>query len=244
MNYEFEMMKYNLNLKNYDIENSIIKHKKNKQSKIMGVNIKTDNNGFRIMDRKELKKKKILMIGDSMTFGFGSKTTFSEIVDNETENYSVYNAGIGNTNTIMQVKNFTKFHSKIKPNVVVLNFFINDLEKVKIKKFFFKNLFSINYLKHKVMQVYMKIKKTDYIKFYKQNYEDKNFIKETFNSIIELKQFCKDNNIILLVHILPELNNVNQYPFLQEEKMITEFLDSIDVNYIQGISYMSDEQSR
>ena len=93
------------------------------------------------------------------------------------------------------------------------------------------------------MQVYMKIKKTDYIKFYKQNYEDKNFIKETFNSIIELKQFCKDNNIILLVHILPELNNVNQYPFLQEEKMITEFLDSIDVNYIQGISYISDEQS-
>ena len=94
------------------------------------------------------------------------------------------------------------------------------------------------------MQVYMKIKKTDYIKFYKQNYEDKNFIKETFNSIIELKQFCKDNSIILLVHILPELNNVNQYPFWQEEKMITEFIDSIDVNYIQGISYMSDEQSR
>ena len=28
MNYEFEMMKYNLNLKIYDNENNIIKHKK------------------------------------------------------------------------------------------------------------------------------------------------------------------------------------------------------------------------
>ena len=47
---------------------------KNKEAKIMGVNIETDSNGFRVFDRKKLKK--ILMIGDSMTFGFGSKNIF------------------------------------------------------------------------------------------------------------------------------------------------------------------------
>ena len=243
MNYEFEMMKYNLNLKIYDTENNIIKHKKNKEAKIMDVNIETDSNGFRVFDRNQIKEKKILMIGDSMTFGFGSKKTFSEIIDNNTENYSVFNAGVGNTNTIMQVRNFLNFQSKVKPNVVILNFFINDLEKIEIKNFFLKNLYSINFLYHKFMQVYLRLKKIDYVEFYKQSFEDKDFIEETFNSIRKLNEFCKENNIKLFVHILPELNNVQQYPFLNEEKIITDHLDLNKISYVQGISYIDNEKS-
>ena len=41
-----------------------------------------------------------------MTFGWGANKTFSSILDDNLKNYEVINAGIGNTNTIMQIENF------------------------------------------------------------------------------------------------------------------------------------------
>ena len=42
-------------------------------------------------------------------------------------NYEVLNAGIGNTNTIMQINNFFEnFSSKFEYELIVLNFFINE----------------------------------------------------------------------------------------------------------------------
>ena len=49
-----------------------------------------------------------MMLGDSMTFGWGAQRTFSDVLFEKTSNYNVINAGIGNTNTRMQVENFFK----------------------------------------------------------------------------------------------------------------------------------------
>ena len=53
--------------------------------------------------------------------------------------------------------------------------------------------------------------------------------------------FVKKNNSKLLVHILPELNNVQQYP-LNEEKIITDHLDLNKISYVRGISYIDNEK--
>ena len=37
------------------------------------------------------------------------------------------------------------------------------------------------------MQVFLRLKKIDYVEFYKQSFEDKDFIEAMLNSILEIK---------------------------------------------------------
>ena len=82
--YELEMMKYAKELKEIKTykDQKYIKHKPNKNSiKIMNSVISTDKRGYRkneINVSEELPK--IILLGDSMTFGFGSRITFSDIL--------------------------------------------------------------------------------------------------------------------------------------------------------------------
>ena len=46
----------------------------------MGVDIIIDENGFRDQLQNKNRDKKILMLGDSMTFGWGASETFSSIL--------------------------------------------------------------------------------------------------------------------------------------------------------------------
>ena len=58
-----------------------LKHKPNKKIKIMNVEINTDKWGFRESKiESDINLPKIILLGDSMTFGFGSKITFSDIL--------------------------------------------------------------------------------------------------------------------------------------------------------------------
>ena len=96
------------------------------------------------------------MLGDSMTLGWGANQTFSSILEkNINNNIQVLNAGIGNTNTYMQINNFFENLRKYNFDVVILNFFINDFEKVKIKhaNFIENNLYSFTYLKTKIIKI-------------------------------------------------------------------------------------------
>ena len=136
MNYEIEMMKYANQLKIISNNKEIgIEHKKNKEGVFMGTKINLNSDGFRNSNNLKSNSKKILMLGDSMTLGWGANKPFANILNKKITNYEVINAGIGNTNTIMQVENFFNNHeSKYKYDIIVLNFFINDFENVKVKE--------------------------------------------------------------------------------------------------------------
>ena len=69
-----------------------------------------------------------------MTFGWGASETFSSILDKKITSHKILNAGVGNTNTIMQINNFFEnLVNKFEYDVVVLNFFINDFENINIE---------------------------------------------------------------------------------------------------------------
>ena len=139
LNTNIEMLKY-ANLFKIVSENKSIglEHRKNVKKKLMNVDLQLNSQGFRNNIDIDNKKKKILMLGDSMTLGWGANQTFSSILEkNINNNIQVLNAGIGNTNTYMQINNF------------FTNFIKYDFENVKIKKvsFFKKSLKEITKLK-------------------------------------------------------------------------------------------------
>ena len=84
MNYEIEMMKYANRLKVISNNKDIgIEHKKNKKTFLMGAEVTLNSKGFRGNELKN-ETKKILMLGDSMTFGWGAKNPFPNILDKNT----------------------------------------------------------------------------------------------------------------------------------------------------------------
>ncbi len=243
MNYEIEMMKYANQLKELSLNKDIgIVHKKNVKAKLMGAEIKLDSNGFRNDEVQHKDKKKILMLGDSMTLGWGAKKPFPYVLNNLMPNYDVLNAGIGNTNTIMQVNNFMQNFSKTyNYEIIILNFFINDFENVKVKKpnFFQRNSFFYTFLNNKINTIFIKFNfKKDWETFYSDSYSNKKIQHETLIQILRLNDFCKKNNIKFIIHNIPELRNLKNYKFMNETNTIKEFSSKNSINFVDSLSVL------
>ncbi len=241
MNYEIEMMKYANELKIISNDKNIgIEHKKNLKSYLMGAEVKLNSHGFR---NSELDNhtKKILMMGDSMTFGWGAKTPFPNILDRKIKSFQVINAGIGNTNTSMQINNFfANFKDLYKYDLIILNFFINDFEEVKVVKpnFLQKHSYTYTYLSNKINKILIKNSlKKNWNEFYSGLYINKQVKDETFQNIINLNNYCKDNDIKFVIHNIPEIRNLKNYQFKKETDLLENFAKKNNIKFIN--SYQS-----
>lgn len=234
-----EMTKYAKTLKVVSKDPSIgIEHQKNKSENLMNVEIKLNNIGTRNNYDYE-NKKSILMIGDSMTLGWGASKTFSDyIYEKYNKNINVYNSGIGNTNTIMQINLFLKKNKNIKPEIIILNFFVNDFEKVEIKNtnFIIQNLYflSIIYDLYNTALIKLGLKK-DWKDFYLDTLKNKEIINETQKKIRELKKYCDNNSITLIINNIPSLTQLNQYPFFKISNLIKKFSKDNNIIFIDSL---------
>jgi len=249
-NYEIEMMKYAKNIKKVESVNGykIFLHRPNIKTNIMRAEIKTDKNGFRYnLDNKE-NSNVIMLLGDSMTFGFGSSYTFADFLQEElTGQYNILNTGVGNTNTEMQEKGFLEFHKVHDPKILVLNFFINDLEVINPKKknFIRNNFYSFTYLYYKYNIIKLRFSETStFSSYYKKTFEDEEVLLNVFNSILNLKKYSEENNIKFFIHFIPELHNLKNYPFIYEHNIIKKFLLKNRINYIDGLDYLQNKKEK
>lgn len=239
MNYEIEMMKYAKDLKVISKNKKIgIEHKKNIEGTYMGAKVILDENGFRIKYNKKKSINKIIMLGDSMTFGWGANETFSDLLNEKLQNHEILNAGIGNTNTIMQISNFFEnFSSKYNYDMIVLNFFINDFESVIINKpnFLQKYSYFYTFLNNKLNTIFIKFKiKEDWEKFYSKNYSNKEIREETLSLINKLNKYCLKNNIKFVIHNIPELRDLDDYKFKKETIIIKDFAIENNIIFIDS----------
>jgi lysophospholipase L1-like esterase len=86
---------------------------------------------------KEPGKKQVLVIGDSFAAGHGLKDVrerFSNILEAKlgADKYSVYNLGMSGADTRDEAKRLEEF--PIKPDIIILEYFPNDIEKVGREK--------------------------------------------------------------------------------------------------------------
>ena len=248
-NYELEMMKYAKELKEIKVYNTqrYLKHKPNKENiKIMNIEISTDQRGFRknkVKFSEDLPK--IILLGDSMTFGFGSETTFSDILQEKfKKKYVFLNTAVGNTNTIMQVSYFFSEMTNLNPKFVILNFYINDLENINLDK---KNLLSSNFYLYNFVNFRLNLinsKKKNYVNYYKNTFLNDKIKKQTFDKILDLKKYSKKNDIIFLVNFIPDLREINNYPFKNEENFLKKFLSENDIPFIENLENFKDLEPR
>ena len=98
--------------------------------KAFGVRVYTDENGFRIKKKSNIKKenKDILFVGGSVTFGPGIKAdkTFVELLNNKSS-FNIRNASVFGTNlenNIEIIKNYKNFKNI---NKIFINFPLDDI---------------------------------------------------------------------------------------------------------------------
>ena len=88
----------------------------------------------------DLNENKIIFLGSSISLGWGieNQYTYPELIQSklstELINYKVLNSSVGNYNTYRYVNNYLTNHTDINPQILVVNYFINDVEDLHIRE--------------------------------------------------------------------------------------------------------------
>ena len=243
LNLDIEMLKYAKSHKIISANKDIgLEHRSNVKKKLMNVEIKLNSQGFRNNIDIDHSKKKILMLGDSITLGWGAQNTFSYNLEKFlNSDIQVINAGIGNTNTYMQIYNFFENYSKYNFDMIILNFFVNDFESVIIKKsnLFVKNLYFISYFKAKILKILIENSLIDnYENFYLKTIEDKELVEVSLNLIEKLNEYCKKEKIIFVINYIPELRGMKNYKYNKQIKILENFSKQNEIKFINSLDVL------
>ena len=138
MLYELEMWKYAREVKMRDARPDLgHRHRPQAEARLMGVDVRTDSRGLRgpeIADKAAAGVARIAFVGDSITMGWGvaEKETFThQVIEGLVKagrKVDGFNLGVGNYNTLQELSLFREVGAPLKPDIVVLAYFINDAE--------------------------------------------------------------------------------------------------------------------
>ena len=228
-NFDIEMWKYARELKQVSpIPGVGHEHVPNAAGIYMGVPVAINSLGLR--DREyDLAKPagtvRVLMLGDSVTFGWGAPvdgTTAKRLearlnAANSGQTYEVINTGIGNTNTAMQVAHFLNKWHKFDPDIIVLNYFVNDAEKTPSRRqnFVLERSYAAVFLAGRFDVLWRSyFGGSDWKAYYDGLYrDDAPGWRQAREALAALTDYSRRNGIGLLVANYPELHELADYPF-------------------------------
>ena len=243
-NYNTEMWRYSKELKiPYQNQNLPFVHRKNKTANLYGVEFHIDENGLRIGKDKNIKlgTKKILFLGDSFTVGWGVPfdNTISNLVEKLYKNIDIesINMGCGNYNTIMEVELFKQIGINLKPEVVILCFYINDLEDTprilsRFEYFLMTNFYIYGFLFDKYVKLKSKFDSDFTNHYYHTQYADPAKLKKNNAAIKLLAQLCKNYNMKLLIVNIPDLRNLENYKYDFASKYIEGVANELNLEFL------------
>ncbi len=256
-NYNTEMWRYSRDMK-IPSSNKLMsyEHTPNKSGLYYGTMITTNADGFRdyYYDvKKPLSTYRILMLGDSVTLGWGTNSSdiFSKVIERKLNSMisgkkiEVINTGIGCYNTQMEVELLKQKGLKYNPDMIILNYYINDPEPTKktntILYFLQKNLYTYMFFWDKFSNLFLKLKNETYISYYSRLYEDSyNGKTIMLQSINELAKIVHEKDIKLLIVVYPDFHNFPNYRFEYVTHLIRNASISNRIYFLDLLPYFKD----
>jgi lysophospholipase L1-like esterase len=255
LDFAMEMWKYAVQLKE-PVENPRLSfvHRPNRSAFLMGVEVSTNSHGLRDREYQEAKPAgtyRIVMAGDSTTLGWGVPfdETIPKILERELnrtgipgyQHSEVLNAGVGNYDTVQEVEHYKTLDVRFHPDLVVLNYFINDAEPVPREHH--PLLLGRSYLLAFVVSRYdallqfagLRPKWNDY---YAGLYLDERpGLQAAEEALRQLSEATRSDGTALLVTIIPELHQINggAYPFASQQQKIKDVLTAQQVPVVDLI---------
>lgn len=233
LEYTLEMWKYARYAKRVAADPKVgHEHVPGARARLMGVDVEINSKGLRDREFTIEKPKdtvRVLMLGDSLAFGWGvavDKTTSKQLevqlnarakAAGSTTTYEVINTGVGNYNTQMEIQYFFNEGVRYGPDIVVLNYFINDAEPTPsyTGNFFNENFQAYVYFAGRFDLLMRGKAKKDWRAHYRDLYDDNAPAwADTKSSMKRLGAWCSENKIPCVLVNQPELHELKTYPFL------------------------------
>jgi lysophospholipase L1-like esterase len=260
LDFSMEMWKYAVQLKR-PVANPQLSfaHAPNRSGFLMGVPVSINSQGLR--DREFSFEKptgvyRVLMLGDSTTFGWGvrmEETAAKQLEKKLNEHLppgydkaEVINAGVGNYDTIQEVTYYETIGWKYNPDLVVLVFFINDPEPVPVEKkgFLIDRSYLIAFATNRIDGLMRHAGvRPDWKTYYASLYDDdRPGFQACKKAIGSLAESTRSHGAKLLVAILPELHQINgdSYPFKNAHQKIKDVAVTENVPVVELIDGLKD----
>jgi lysophospholipase L1-like esterase len=255
--FDLEMWKYAKDVKIVDPDPLIgHRHGANRKAFLMGVWLETNSQGLR--DREYSFEKtpgvlRVLMLGDSLTEGWGvpEPDTFVRRVERLYADHGVkaevINTGVGNWNTVEEVELFMTDVYRYNPDIVVLNYAINDSEPVphdRPPSFLMRHCYSCVFLLGRYDALRRMIfGGQDWKEYYLGLVGDgttQGWI-DSKAAIKKLADYCKEHRIKLLIAMHPELHDVQHYQLQWITDLVRGAAAEYDVPFVDLLPYVHDQ---
>jgi lysophospholipase L1-like esterase len=249
LDFNIEMWKYAVALKRpvADPQLSFV-HVPNGHAHLMGVDVDINSQGLR--DREYTLEKppgtyRILMLGDSTTFGWGvrAEDTAAKILERELNaagsdtRFEVINAGVGNYGTVQEVTYYRTRGRAFHPDVVVLVYFINDAEPVpqETSSFLRDRSYFVAFVVSRVDGLLrLSGRLADWRTYYGSLYDDRRPGWMAAQAALkDLAHTARQDDASVVVALLPELHEINGvYPFEREHARVRAAAEAAQIRTI------------
>ncbi|MBF0504787.1 MAG: hypothetical protein HQL14_06765 [Candidatus Omnitrophica bacterium] len=237
--YDVEMAKYAMNIVE---EGGYRFYKPNISIKVMGVWIHTNADGFRGKDYPVARthQKRIIFLGSSFLLGWGVKEedTFHNILESNLSKIyptQIINTGMINYNTDQETHLFIAKGLKYHPDKVVVFWVGSDVmptpHKSKWRFLGHSQFITLCWSFSHILAEHLDAAKSYKFYYSGQYKEGAPGLVRAKEAILELKDVCRKNHILLQVVMMPDLHNLANYPFKKGYRMIQGFFrdNGIDV---------------
>lgn len=248
MQYDLEMWKYAKQIKRIS-ENPEIghEHRPGRAARLMGVEVSTNSGGQRDREFAQPKPEgttRIVMLGDSLTFGWGvaqestvSKRLEALLGDEASETrYEVVNAGVGNYNAAMSSHWMRARGMALEPDLVVFNYSFNDAEVTPrragggLAEWSYAWIYFAGRFGEVARRV---VGGQDWQAYYDGLYaDDAPGWRDAQEQIRLLAQFCEQQGLPLVLVNYPELHQLDPYPLASVSERVRALADSLGLPYL------------
>jgi len=255
MLYELEMWKYAREVKVRDPRPELgHRHRPNAEARLMGVTVRTNSLGFRspeIGEKTGNGTTRIAFVGDSIALGWGvaEQDSFAHqvIAALRAAGYKVdsVNLGVGNYNTSQELALFREFGARLRPDIIVLCYFLNDAEPMPdypASGWLDEHSAAWVVFRYRLDSLFRQFGEAPDWKHYYRALYDPNAEgwKRTRTALSGFADTARDLGAELVVFNIPELRELKPYPFPDITAAVRQVVEEQGVSFVDLLSSVED----
>ncbi|MDX2223487.1 MAG: SGNH/GDSL hydrolase family protein [Rhodospirillaceae bacterium] len=257
LQYHIEMWKYAVQAKRIAGDPAVgHEHVPGIHAKLMGADVALNATGDRnrqIASPKPPGTFRVLMLGDSVTFGWGvdQDRVFAAVVERELNGRTavaaeVVNLGVGNYNTAMEVAAALPRLDALAPDLIVLNYFINDAEPTPVHAelpWFARTFYAYpvaggawDAVKRRMLGG------PDWMAYYRALYaDDAPGWTAAQAAMTRLADAARARNVPVILANIPELRELSPYPFAEVNTRVAAAAAERGLDYVDLLPALAGE---